>query len=144
MQEEARLEDIEIVYRRVPASANPPLINSQTRELSDQAFAPHKQRDITGLSVARAKYKSQEDAAVGVPGKSYYLAELLVSDIRLKGMDVVPRPDTPSGYDISHAEIPQLNSSNYRDDVTQERQKMLVEICKNVHGPFLTPAESTN
>jgi len=54
------IADDELLYRRVPAAAQPQRFNPATRELSDQAFAPHKTEDATGLSVSRAKIKSIE------------------------------------------------------------------------------------
>jgi hypothetical protein len=129
------IADEELLYRRVPVS----LYNAATHELSPQAFGPNKERDTTGLSVARAKYKSIEQAAHGWPGKSYYVAVLQAMDIRQAGIAIEPRPHTPDGFDAAHAELPDLRSDNRKDSITLERQRVLVELCRSVEGPFETP-----
>ena len=132
--------DDELLYRRVSASAMPQQYDPGTGRLSDQAFAPHKTRDVIGLSVSRAKFKSLEEAARGWPGKSYFVAVLRAGDLRQKGIEVVPRPDLPDGQvDPAHAELPDLNAANRKNDVTLQRQRMLAEeLCLRVEGPFQT------
>lgn len=127
--------DDELLYRRIPVI----WYDSSTGTPKPEAFAPHKTRDITGLSVSRARFKSLEQAARGMPGKSYYVAVLRAGDLRQAGLAVEPRPETPDGYDVSHAELPDLNSATYKDDVTLERQRILVTLCRQVAGPFETP-----
>jgi hypothetical protein len=131
------IADDELLYRRVPASM--PWYDVVTQELRPEAFQPHKQRDVTGISLWRGKLKSMPEAAKGQPGKSYYLALLRAGDVRRAGMIVAPRPDLPGGYDPAHAELPELNASNYKDTVTLERQRILVSLCRSVEGPFETP-----
>lgn len=133
------IDDSELLFRRVSASANPRVIDTSTRKLSDQAFAPNSKRDVSGLSVYRQKFKSAVDVARGQPGKFYYVAVLRAGDLRKMGIEVVPRPNLPNGYDVAHAELPELNSGNYKDDATQERQRILVTLCLEVLGPFETP-----
>lgn len=130
------ISDDELLYRRVPASASPTWYDPSTGELSAQAFAPHKTQDKTGLSVFRAKHKSIEDAAKGRPGKVYYVAKLRVRDVWQAGIAVVPQPITPDGYDHAHAELPDLNAGNRKSGETLERQRVLVELCLEVAGPF--------
>ncbi len=131
------IADDELLYRRVPATL--PWYDPHSRELKAHAFGPHKERDRTGLSVFRAKHKPIEAAARGQQGKSYYVAVLCAGDVRQAGMDVKPSPSTPAGYDPAHAELPDLNSTNYKDRLTLERQRVLVELCQSVEGPFETP-----
>lgn len=130
----------ELLYRRVSASVMPQQYDPSTGNLNDQAFAPHKTRDVTGLSVSRAKFKSLEKAALGRPGKSYFIAVLRVGDLRQRGIEVVPRPELPDGqYDPAHAELPDLNAANRKDDITLKRQRILAEaLCLRVEGPFET------
>jgi hypothetical protein len=135
------IDDGEILYRRVPAAANPTWYDPETEALSDQAFAPHKTEDVSGLSVWRAKYRRIDD--IGKPGKRYYVAMLEAGAMRRAGIRVEPSPDTAGGYDPAHAELPDLNSSNRKDDVTLERQRTLVELCLGVEGPFVQPIEPT-
>jgi len=132
----------ELLYRRVPASVVPQQYDPATGSLSDQAFAPHKTRDVSGLSVSRAKFKSPEEAARGRPGKSYFVAVLRAGDLRQRGIEVVPQPNLPDGqYDPAHAEWPYLNAANRKSDLTLERQRILAEeLCLRVEGPFETPA----
>jgi hypothetical protein len=130
------IEDDELLYRRVPASTG--WYDAAKGVLSPQAFAPHKTRDSTGLSVSRAKYKSAEGAGQGQSGKSYFVAVLRAGDLRQRGINVVPRPALPDGQiDPSHAELPDLNSATRKQDITLERQRMLaVELIMRVEGPF--------
>lgn len=130
------IADDEFLYRRVSATAQPQLFDPVSRVLNDQAFAPHKIRDVTGLSIARAKYKRIEDAGQGQPGKSYFVAVLRAGDLRQHGIIIEPRPEA---NDPGHAELPQLNAGNYKDSETLERQRLLVSICLRVDGPFATP-----
>lgn len=95
--------------------------------------------DVSGISVSRADFKSVEGAAIGREGKSYYVAVLQAGDIRRAGMSVEPRPHVPGGYDPAHAELPDLNAGNRKETKTLERQRILVELCLEVVGPFDTP-----
>ena len=135
------IADEELLYRRVPASTG--WYDSENDTLKPEAFAPHKTNDITGLSVFRNKYTSIDEAARGRPGKSYYVAVLLAGDLRRNGMTVVSRPDVPEGYDPGHAEIPDLNAGNRKDDKTLEKQRLLVALRLRVEGPFPTTAANT-
>ena len=129
------LTDDELLYRRVPAATG--WFEPATRILKPEAFGPHKQRDLTGISVTRAKFKSIEQAAQGQPGKSYFVAVLCVGDLRKAKFTVKPQPNVPGGYDISHAELPDLNAGNYKATEALERQRELAErLCLRVEGPF--------
>lgn len=109
--------------------------------LKPEAFGPHKQRDVTGISVSRGKHRSVEEAARGQPGKTYFVAVLRAGDLRQRGISVVPRPETPAGFDPAHAELPELNGANYKTDATLELQRVLAEeLCLRVEGPFTTPS----
>jgi hypothetical protein len=126
------IADDEILYRRVPAN----WFDATSHRPLDQAFAPNKDRDITGLSLSRAKYKTVQEAALGQPGKTYYVAVLRASDVKQIGMAIEPRP-TPN--DPGHSEFPDLRADNRKDGVTLERQQRLVELCLGIEGPFITP-----
>ena len=69
-----------------------------------------------------------------------FLGNLLchyAGDLRQKGIAVVPRPETPTGNDPAHAELPDLNAGNYKSDETLERQRLLAEeLYLKVKGPF--------
>ena len=121
------IADDELLYRRVPV-----IWHDQTHGLNAQAFSPRKDDD-TGLSVSRAKYKTPDDAAKGQPGRSYYLAVLHAGDLRQIGIEVEPRP-LPE--DPGHAELANINAGNRRATETIERQHLLVELCRDVLGPF--------
>ena len=131
--------DDELLYRRVPASTG--WYDPTSGMLKSEAFAPHKVNDATGLSVSRGKYKLLEEAALGRPGKTYYIAVINAGELRQAGIDVVPQPHLPSGYDPSHAELPGLNSSNRKATETLERQRVLVSLCRTIEGPYETPSE---
>jgi hypothetical protein len=133
------IADDELLYRRVPASL--PWYDPTSNELRPQAFGPNKKRDLTGISVFRAKYKPIEEVAHGQPGRSYFVAILSAGDVRRAGIRVEPSPNTPTGYDAAHAELPDLNAANCKDSATLERERVLVEVCQRVEGPFTTPPD---
>lgn len=130
------IHDEEILYRRIPVSMkwytpdeNPPL--------SPYAFRPTK-RDVTGLSVYRQKYKNIAEAALGRPGKSYYVAVFKAADLRAKGIDIVPR--VIEG-DPGHAEIISLTYESRKSNASAAIQYLLAsELCLAIEGPFDTPA----
>lgn len=133
------IADDELLYRRIPASTG--WYDSDTDTLKPEAFGPHKTADVTGLSVSRAKYKSIEETARSPrPGKSYYVAILKAAELKRAEIQIVPRPETPDGYDPAHAELPDLNSSNRKVDKTLELQRTLVSLCVAVEGPFSSSA----
>ena len=128
------IADGEFLYRRIPVSQG---WYDQVHGLKPEAFAPHRERDATGISIYRAKYKPIEVAARGQPGKSYYVAVFHAGDLRGNGISVIPRP-LPN--DPGHAELPDLNSNNRKSDPTLERARLLAEaLCVRVEGPFQTP-----
>lgn len=124
------IADEELLYRRVSERSG---WYSRKTGLNAEAFAPHKQNDITGLSVARGNYKSIEQSAQPKPDRPYYVAVLRAGDLRHKGIQVVPRPILG---DPGHAELPELNAGNRKSDRTLELQRILVELCLRVEGPF--------
>lgn len=132
------IADEEFIYRRIPLNAH--WYNPHTGQLLPQVFAPHKVQDQDGLSVTRSKYNTVEQAALGRPGKSYYVAVLRASDLRRYG--IVIRPD-PQPHDPGHALLPELNSANRQASETLEKQRVLASLCLRVEGPFLTPDLST-
>ena len=126
------IEDDEILYRRIPASAGfyDPSLGTYVSPL---AFRPAAV-DTTGLSLSRAKYKTIQQAARGRKGKSYYVAVLCAGELRRAGMEVVPRPlfDDPG-----HCEIVQLTFNDRRAMPFAEWQVLLAErLCLRVEGPF--------
>jgi hypothetical protein len=117
------IADDELLYRRVPES----YYDATTGRPLHLAFGPHKMNDTTGLSLARAKYKTAAEAANSPqPGKRFYIAVLRAADVRLAGMAIDPRP-TPD--DPAHCEFPDLRTDNRKETVTLERQRRLVELC---------------
>ena len=98
--------DDEILFRRVPASTG--WYNRETGVLSPEAFQPHKANDTTGLSLAREKFKTEEQAGLGAPGKSYYVVRLRAGDVRRCGIAIEPRPYPD---DPGHTECPDMNSA---------------------------------
>jgi hypothetical protein len=122
----------ELLYRRIPAALN--LYDPHTApQLLPDTFRPN-QNDDTGLSVYRAKYKTIEEAARGRKGGGYYVAILRAGDLRIQGIDVVPRP-IPG--DPGHAEIPGLTYQNRKSDQALEWKVLLAQqLCLRVEGPF--------
>ena len=139
---EEPIADDELLYRRVPASADPQRYDPTCGQLNEQAFSPFK-NDTTGISIDRAKYKSIVDCIKGGnPGKTYFIAILHAEALRAAGILIEPRPVVPTGYDPAHAELPQLSYAVRKESKTLELQRELVRICgNNVQGPFLTPVD---
>jgi hypothetical protein len=123
------VDDDELLYRRIPEAWYDPV----TGVVHDQAFAPHKTNDLTGLSLSRAKYKTIQQAAKGRAGKRYFVAILRARDVRSLGIVIEPRPlrDDPG-----HAEIPTLNADNRKQPRTLELQRALLGAAHAVEGPF--------
>lgn len=129
--------DDELLYRRVPASTNW-FDPDRTPPLEPEAFRPNR-NDDTGISVSRAKFKTAHQAAMGRPGKEYYVAVLRARDIRAAGMEVAARP---LSNDPSHAEIISLTYSNRKSKQAIEWRALLAEqLCLRTGGPFTTPTE---
>ncbi len=129
--------DDELIYRRIPVSMS----WYSNGQLSPEAFKPDPQRDITGISVSRSKYKSLEDAARGPGKKGYFVAVFRARDLRQRGIPVVPRPIHPENpgspeYDPGHAEIPALTAENRNSAAALETKLALTTLAIEVKGPF--------
>lgn len=132
------IEDAELIYRRIPVSTG----WYANGHLSPEAFDPHPQRDITGISVSRSKYKTLEDAAKGPGRKGYFVAVFLAIDLRQRGIDVVPRPIHPEDpgspeYDPGHAEIPALTAQSRGSTPAEEAKLSMATLAIEVKGPFI-------
>jgi hypothetical protein len=131
----APIDDSEILYRRIPvatgwyqADKQPPLV--------PEAFRPTRY-DISGISLARQKYTTIEEAAHGQAGKSYYVAVFRAHDLRVSGMEVVP---SPVEGNARHAEISSLRYDNRKSRQALEWQFQLAhQLCLRVEGPFQSP-----
>jgi hypothetical protein len=126
------IAETEVLYRRVPVSQGWYVPNA-IPPLSPEAFKP-RENDATGLSIYRAKYKALEQAAQGPSARGYYVAVLRASDLRSKGIDIVPRPEPG---DPGHAEIPSLTYANRKTDRSLEIMLLLATAALRVEGPFL-------
>jgi hypothetical protein len=133
------IQDGEILHRRVPVSTNwyDP---SEGHGLSSVAFRPHPNSDVTGLSMSRARSEMHPDflsceecAALGPSARGYFVAKLLVSELRAAGISVEPRPLSD---DPGHCELPQLRSDNRKSDEALEMQEALAATTFEVVGPF--------
>jgi hypothetical protein len=129
------LLDDELLYRRIPASTSwyDP---KRTPPLQPEAFRPNR-NDQTGISLARAKYKTTQQAALGRAGKQYYVAVLRAGDIRAAGMEVAaqPLPDDPG-----HAQITSLTYDGRKSKQAIQWRTLLAEqLCLRVEGTFFTP-----
>ena len=131
-----QVADDEIVYRTVsdrsgwydPDSDNP---------IAWVTFRPNK-RDLDGLSVWRAKYKSPEQAALqhAQQDRRYYVLAIRVGDLRRIGVEVAA---TPAADEPGHASLTTLSAATYREDKNRIRgfaQRIATEFVHAVHGPF--------
>jgi hypothetical protein len=130
--------DDEYLYRRIPVSKE----WYDENGLSPEAFRPRRDEE-TGISVFRAKYKSIEDAAKGMSKHGYYVAVLRAGDLRNVGIQIIPQPNVPGGYDPSHAELPDLTCHNLSEPAAMERMGRLTDLALRVEGPFLSSEQSS-
>ena len=128
----------EIIYRRVRLELYTP-VNRNRPQMA--AFRPNE-HDTTGLSVVRAKYKTPVQAAQNSRSKQYYVAFLRVSELRARGIEVVPKPLHAGDarhpeHDPGHAELPQITYSHRRDQHVMELMELLASaLCFDVQGPY--------
>jgi hypothetical protein len=127
------IDDDEILYRRVPVSTD----WYAGGVLQGEAFSPRKD-EASGISVFRAKFKSVEEVAKGQSAKGYYVVSLLAAELRANAIDVEPSPEVPSGWDESHAELPQLNAANRKSSEVLMLKERLAQLGTRipVQGPF--------
>ena len=128
------LTDGEILFRRVSVAST----WYQLGILSAEAFRPFK-HDKTGLSVFRGLFRSAESAAKGPNPNGYNVAQLNVGEVRAEAnVSVVTAPDTESGWDESHAEIPEINYESRKSARVLEAKQKLAEIAmrNGILGPF--------
>ena len=134
MPPENRIVDAtERLYRRIPASWY------FQEGIHYAAFLPHERSDVDGLSMYRAKLTSKLTAArprSPRPGKQYYLATLLCSDLNDLGLTVIADPliDSPG-----HCLVPRLCSKNRAEDkvaITGIAKTIVDRLIVAVDGPF--------
>ena len=67
-----------------------------------------------------------------------------MTDLREAGIQVVPQPVVPEGWDDAHAELPGLNANNRQTDAAEALQSWLTEIGLRlpVEGPFIAKADT--
>jgi len=116
-------------------------LSGSERRAAPDAFSPHSERDVGGLSVTRMKYQTAEEmAAVPRVGKStFWIASLRVSDLERLGLSVVadPLPESASGpARRGHALIPGMKSANRKTDEVLNWKQQLATAVIELHGPF--------
>ena len=133
------IDDEEILYRRIPVSMEW-YVDSV---LSGLAFEPRPD-EHSGISVFRKRFRTLHQVALGKSKLGYYVVSLRVTDLREAGIQVVPQPVLPEGWDDAHAELPGLNANNRRSDAAEALQSRLAEIGLRlpVEGPFVAKADS--
>jgi hypothetical protein len=124
------IELSEVFLRRVPQLAE--YYDSKTKELQPLAYNPNR-ADVTGLSLVRHKFKSpKEAAAMGKPGKSYYVVCIRARDLIAARIKV--EPDTTEDW---HAELPDLRYDNRRSDEARSLMDVLAgQLTYEILGPF--------
>jgi hypothetical protein len=133
------IDDDEILFRRIPVSMG----WYANGLLSSEAFAPRRD-EHSGISVYRKRFRSLEEVAQGKSKLGYYVVSLRVADLRKAGIEVVPQPVVPEGWDDAHAELPGLNTNNRRTNSAEALQSRLAELGLRlpVEGPFIAKADS--
>ena len=131
--------DGEFLHRKIPVSTGWYDLAVSPKP-SPEAFGPHRIRDITGISLDRAyselhpQFRTPEQSATGKSVSGYYVAVLLVGDLRACGIEVnaSPEPDNPG-----HVELPGLRGDNKQSREVQEAMQLLArKLTISVLGPF--------
>lgn len=97
------------------------------------AFKPID-KDTSGISVSRARFKTPEEVAKNDRGKQYYVAKLRVGDLRKRGIHVDPKPIHPDN--LGHAEITLLTWVNRK---TKQAQELMVQLAHKLILEVLGP-----
>ena len=107
------IADDEIVYRRVSDTSGWYDPNSD-RPVAWAAFRPNE-KDLDGISVWRAKYKSPAEVAAtqARPERRYFILVLRAARLRESGIEVKPSPQLGGP---GHATLANLNKEQYERD----------------------------
>ena len=132
-----QLDDNEIIYRKVPVSQN--WVNAETGEVDANAFRPHRDNDIDGISMDRARsvnapdFRLPQEAGSGASRRGYYVVALRISELRAHGIEVAPKPipDNPG-----HVELPGLRADNRNGDDAKGIMDFLARHKCDTLGPF--------
>ncbi|MEQ9410943.1 MAG: hypothetical protein RIK87_24745 [Fuerstiella sp.] len=130
------IDDDEVLYRRIPVSCD--WYEAEGGVLYPEAFAPRRD-EHSGISVYRKRFKTLEEVARGRSKQGYYVVSLLASELRVRGLNVEPRPEVEDGWDDAHAEIPSLHAGIRKTNEADELQAILAELGMviPVEGPFI-------
>jgi hypothetical protein len=125
------IDNDEAVYRRIPVKQN--YYKPENGYLSAAAFRPTP-RDLTGISLSRAKLLNGPEAAaaLGYEGELYWVVELRVGDVLGKTATVVADDEN----NPSHAIIPEIRAENMKSRQADELMDALSRLPRVVHGPF--------
>ena len=98
----------------------------------------HASRDVGGISVWRAKYKTPKEAARIAPrrGHRYYVLVLNAGRLREAGVEVHPSPEDG---EPGHASLINLSAEHYRsnkDAVRALAETIRTSLIEQVEGPF--------
>ena len=134
------VDDDEFILRRIPVSMGwfDPEVSEKP---APDAFRPHPQHDVDGLSVSRAPSPAHPDfltpaqlASQGRSPSGYHVAVLSVRDLRRNGIQLVP---APLADDPGHALLPDVNSANRKSNRVAEWKQLLAnKLTLRVEGPF--------
>ena len=113
-----QVDDDEILYRRVPLTQYD---HGESRP-SAEAFLPHRERDVDGLSFWRARLRTAEEVAVALTtGKHGNVAAIRAQVLRVDlGLTIRVDEDNPA-----HVLVPELN--NRKDNRTREVAQRLAD-----------------
>lgn len=137
MNDSTAIDDKELLYRKV--SVNSGWYDPDRSELKPDAFKPRSD-DTEGISIDRAassahpEFRSVEEAAVGQSARGYYVAVLIVGDLRAEGFTIV---SDSIERNPGHVLLTDLTYKNRK--TTRSREVMLQlahELVVRVEGPF--------
>ncbi len=121
------LDDSEVLYRRVPVLRGW-YTADLTPSLSPEAFGP-RDDEPEGISLARAKHRTRDEAAQGPSKKGYYVAAASVGDLLAAGACLDPDA-------LGHVSVTNLNTTNRDTPEAEELKLRLAEkFGSDVTGP---------
>lgn len=133
------VEEGEILFRRIPKSQPWYDPHGDDSHPKWAAYQPNK-RDVTGISLVRARFKTIEEAARGAEGKEYFIAKLRASDLIALGLtlrtDAEVELEPGDEPDIAHVSVAELRTETKKAPGTVEILKRLSQLDFGVEGPF--------
>jgi hypothetical protein len=130
------VDDREQLLRRIPVAME----QCDDDGVSPEAFQPHRESDVSGLSLFRRSHLTPKQCAeLGQSKRGYFIAVLNAGELRAAGIEVeADDPDDPA-----HLSLPQLRSDNRKQNEALEMMEKLSRLVQAVEGPCVRDLDVT-